>query len=45
LKQRKLRRDVVERLSSRVPFLEKQLDPGRTSSKLTDRGDTNPEDR
>lgn len=44
-KQRKLRRDTVERLQIRITELEKEIDPGRTSSGLTGRGDTNPEDK
>lgn len=45
LGQRKLRRDTVERLQNRIKQLELQLDPGRTSSKLTSRGETRKEDR
>lgn len=44
LRQRKLRRDTVERIQPRVEGLEKQIDPGRSSSKLTKRGETPPED-
>jgi hypothetical protein len=44
-RQRKLRRDAVERLAERVARRERELDPRRTSSKLTVRGDTSPEDR
>jgi hypothetical protein len=43
--QRKLRKDTIERLSARVKELETQIDPGRTSSRLTSRGDTHPGDR
>jgi hypothetical protein len=43
-RQRKLRRDTVERIQPRVQQLEKQIDEGRSSSKLTRRGDTPPED-
>lgn len=45
LGQRKLRKDTVERLQSRITSLEKKLDDSRTSSKLTARGDTRPEDQ
>jgi len=45
LKQRKLRKDTIERLSSRIQELERQLDSRRTSSRLTERGDTREEDR
>ncbi len=38
--QKKLRRDVVERLQGRIKMLEKQIDPGRTTSTLTERGET-----
>jgi len=43
--QRKLRRDVVERLHSRNKELERALDPRRSSSQLTPRGNTKPEDK
>lgn len=42
--QRKLRKTTIESLHGRIKSLESQLDPARTSSKLTPRGDTNPED-
>ena len=42
--QRNLRRKTVERLQKRVKELEKQMDPNRTSSELTTRGETRPED-
>jgi hypothetical protein len=45
LKQRKLRRDTVERLQGRIKLLESEKDPSRTSSQLTKRGDTRPEDK
>lgn len=41
--QRKLRKDTVERLSERCRSLESKLDPKRTSSELSPRGD-HPED-
>lgn len=43
-RQRKLRRDTVERLQDRNKELEKRIDLNRTSSRLTKRGDTRPED-
>jgi len=43
-RQRKLRRDTVERLEGRIRELEKASDPRRTSSRLTPRGETRPED-
>lgn len=42
--QRKLRKDTIERLVSRIQELESDADDERTSSKLTTRGDTRPED-
>lgn len=45
LMERKLRRQTTERLTQRTIALEKLLDPNRTSSHLTTRGTTNPEDR
>jgi len=43
-KQAKLRKDVVERIQARNQTLEKKLDPKRSTSSLTPRGDTRPED-
>jgi hypothetical protein len=43
-RQRKLRRNTVSRLQTRNQELEKMLDQGRTSSELTPRGETRPED-
>jgi len=43
-RQRRLRRKTVEHLQTRNIELEKQIDPNRTSSTLTPRGDTNPRD-
>jgi hypothetical protein len=45
LGQRKLRRDTVERLQGRNQRLERERDPRRSSSQLTPRGETNPEDK
>lgn len=45
LGQRKLRRDTIERQAERVRSLEEKVDPRRSSSKLTKRGTTRPEDR
>jgi hypothetical protein len=42
--ERRLRKGTVERLSLRVKDLELQLDRGRSSSRLTPRGETRPED-
>lgn len=43
-RQAKLRHDVIEREHQRTLELEAKLDPERTSSELTSRGDTRPED-
>lgn len=43
--QRSQRRRTVESMQHHVRELEVQIDPSRTSSGLTTRGDTNPEDR
>lgn len=43
--QKKLRQDTVERLQGRIKDLEKTLDPKRTSSGLTQRGQTRLEDK
>lgn len=43
-RQRKLRKDTIENLQGRIRYLEQQLDPGRTSSSITVRGDTQEED-
>ncbi len=45
IKQRELRKDTIERLVGRIKQLEDEVDPNRTSSNLTKRGDTRPEDR
>jgi hypothetical protein len=44
-RQRKLRRDTAERLQTRIKDYELKLDPKRSSSRLTIRGDTRPEDK
>jgi hypothetical protein len=44
LKERHLRKKTVERLAKRVAELESRHDRNRSSSQLTPRGDTNPED-
>lgn len=44
LRQRSLRKRTVERLHARIRELERGYDPGRTSSGLSPRGDTHPED-
>lgn len=43
--QRKLRKAAIERLSGRIQELETQIDPSRSTSRLTPDGDTNPEDK
>lgn len=43
-KQKKLRKDTVERLQSRIQVFEKYIDDRRSSSKLTSKGNTRPED-
>lgn len=43
-RQAKLRRDVIERLHPYQLEYEREKDPGRSSSKLTSRGDTQEED-
>ncbi|MBI1790615.1 MAG: hypothetical protein HYR60_24050 [Acidobacteria bacterium] len=45
LKERKLRRDKTEYLQDRIQKLEKQMDPNRSTSRLTKRGTTNPMDK
>lgn len=43
--QRKSKRDTIERLQGRKEALEQMVDPGRSSSKLTPKGLTRPEDQ
>lgn len=43
-RQRHLRHNAIERLQSRITTLEERVDPGRTTSGLTPRGKTRPED-
>jgi hypothetical protein len=45
LNERRVRKSTVERVQGRNVSLEKRLDPGRTSSQLTPRGDTHPDDQ
>lgn len=45
LGQRKLRRDHIENSSKHTRALERNIDPGRTSSGLTSRGATHPRDK
>ena len=45
LRERKLRRQTTERLANRNSTLERMIDTNRSSSNLTGRGTTNPEDR
>ena len=42
--QSKSRKNTVERLQKRIQYLETQLDPNRSTSGLTSRGETHPED-
>jgi hypothetical protein len=42
--QRNLRRKTVKRLQGNIVSMEKTIDPGRSSSKLTPEGCTRPED-
>lgn len=44
-RERKLRKDTVEKLHQYQKLWEERIDPKRTSSLLTPRGDTRPEDR
>lgn len=44
-RQRRLRQDVIETMSNRIQLLEHMIDPNRTTSGLTVRGETNPEDQ
>jgi hypothetical protein len=43
-KQRNLRRDSLQHLHPRAQKYEESIDPARSSSRLTPRGDTRPED-
>ena len=43
-KQRKMRKRSIREQSERITDLETQIDPARSSSELTDTGDTRPED-
>ena len=45
LRQRSLRRETTEKLQGRIKHLEKHYDPGRSSSGLTERGETHPKDQ
>jgi p-aminobenzoyl-glutamate transporter AbgT len=45
LGNRKLRKDNIERMAQRIKDLESLLDPRRSSSRLTPRGETRPEDK
>jgi hypothetical protein len=44
LAERRQRQKMIERLHSRIKYLERQIDPKRSSSNLTETGDTNPRD-
>lgn len=43
--QRHLRKNTIERFAPRTKELEQKIDPKRSSSKLTERGETQPEDK
>lgn len=45
IKQSKLRKDTIERLQGSNKALELKVDPGRSSSKLTKRGETREGDK
>lgn len=44
-KRHQLQQRNLERTAKRISDLEKQIDPGRSSSRLTPRGNTRPEDK
>lgn len=44
-REKKLRKSTTKSFSERIEWLEKELDPNRSSSNLTEEGETNPEDR
>lgn len=44
-RQRKLRKNTIERLQGRIRELETEIDPNRSTSNLTHRGDTRPDDK
>jgi len=41
----KLKKDAIERMAGRIKELETKMDPGRSSSRLTPRGETRSEDK
>lgn len=43
-RQKKLKEDVIQKLAPRIKELETKIDPKRSSSGLTERGRTRPED-
>lgn len=45
LRQRTLRKSTIDRLQERIRRLEENKDPSRTSSGLTTKGDTHPNDK
>ena len=45
VKRHRLHGDNVQRMAGRLAELEKQIDPKRSSSRLTPRGKTRPEDK
>jgi hypothetical protein len=44
LAERQVRKSKVKQMAERIHALEKMIDPARTSSNLTEHGNTNPED-
>jgi len=44
LLQKRLRKNTIEKMHVRTEILERTVDPKRSSSNLTTRGDTRPED-
>ena len=41
----KLKKDAIDRMAGRIKELETKMDPGRSSSRLTPRGETRSEDK
>ena len=44
IRERKLRKKTIKHITAQVKELEEHIDPNRTSSNLTETGDTRPED-
>ena len=45
VRNRKLRKDTIESMAAQIKKLEQQIDKRRSSSRLTPRGETRPEDK